>query len=104
MSAHSIVCKIKEISLNYPYIVFGGNPCGLKNAFDSSMVKEPSGFEPLKFYCNRNINGQSKCMLCYETKAKPVLLISFKCAIFHAVLGEIVYKINNLRQQDKPRQ
>ena len=43
-------------------------------------------------------------MLCYETKAKPVLLISFKCAIFHAFLGEIVYKINNLRQQDKPRQ
>ena len=40
----------KKISLNYPYIVFGGNPCGLKNVFDSSMVNEPSGFEPLKFY------------------------------------------------------
>ena len=43
--------KKKKISLNYPYIVFGGNPCGRKNVFDSSMVNEPSGFEPLKFYC-----------------------------------------------------
>ena len=52
MSTHSIHLqdKKKKISLNYPYIVFGGNPCGLKNVFDSSMVNEPSGFEPLKFY------------------------------------------------------
>ena len=41
----------KKISLNYPYIVFGGKLCGLKNMFNSSMVNEPSGFEPLKFYC-----------------------------------------------------
>ena len=40
----------KKICLNYPYIIFGGNPCGLK-VFDSSMVNEPSGFDPLKFYC-----------------------------------------------------
>ena len=39
------------MSLNYPYIVFGGNSCGLKNVFDSSMINEPSWFEPLKFYC-----------------------------------------------------
>ena len=53
MSAHSIHLqdKRKKISQNYPYIAFGGNPCGLKNVFDSSMVNEPSGFEPLKFYC-----------------------------------------------------
>ena len=44
----------KKTSLNYPYIVFGGNPCGLKNMLDSSMVNEPSGFEPLKFYCKSN--------------------------------------------------
>ena len=48
---HTFARQKKKISLNYPYIVFGGNPCGLKNVFDSSMVNEPSGFEPLKFYC-----------------------------------------------------
>ena len=48
---HTFTRYKKKISLNYPYIVFGGNPCGLKNVFDSSMVNEPSGFEPLKFYC-----------------------------------------------------
>ena len=44
----------KKISLNYPHIVFGGNPCGLKNVFDSFMVNEPSRFELLKFYCIEN--------------------------------------------------
>ena len=53
MSAHIIHLQDKrtKMSLNYLYIVFGGNPCGLKNVFDSSIVNEPSGFEPLKFYC-----------------------------------------------------
>ena len=53
MSAHNIHLqdKKKKISLNCPYIVFGGNLCGLKNVFDSSMVNEPLGFERLKFYC-----------------------------------------------------
>ena len=53
MSTHSIHLQDirKKNSLNYPYIIFEGNPCGLKNVFDSSMVNEPSGFEPLKFYC-----------------------------------------------------
>ena len=50
MSTHSILYKKKEENL--PKLsVFGGNPCGLKNVFDSSMINEPSGFEPLKFYC-----------------------------------------------------
>ena len=51
----------KKISLNYLYIVFGGNPCRRKNMFDSSMVNKPSGFEPLKFCCNveRDINTKS---------------------------------------------
>ena len=52
MSSHSIHLQDNRIILNYPYIVFGGNLCGLKNVFDSSMVNEPSGFEPLKFYCS----------------------------------------------------
>ena len=52
MSTHSIHLQDKKkITLNYPYIVFGGNPCRLENMFDSSMVNKPSGFEPLKFYC-----------------------------------------------------
>ena len=57
----SYIYKIKEkISLHYPFIVFGGNPCGLKNVFDSSVVNEPSGFEPQKFYCNNNNNNNNK--------------------------------------------
>ena len=47
---HTFARYKKKISLNYPHIVFGGNLCGLQNVFDSSMVNEPSGFEPLKFY------------------------------------------------------
>ena len=63
MSTHSIHLRYKKkISLNYPYIVFGGNPCGLKNMFDSSMVNEPSGFEPLKFYCTCTQTGET--MIC----------------------------------------
>ena len=52
---HTFTSKKNKISLNYPYIVFGGKTCGLKNVFDSSMVNEPSGFEPLKFYCSLKI-------------------------------------------------
>ena len=33
---HTFERQKKKISLNYPYIVFGGNPCGLKIVFDSS--------------------------------------------------------------------
>ena len=40
---HTFAIYKKKISLNYPHIVFGGNPCGVKNVFDSSMVNEPSG-------------------------------------------------------------
>ena len=49
---HTFARYKKKISLNYPHIVFGGNPFGHKNVFDSSMVNEPSGFELLKFYCS----------------------------------------------------
>ena len=28
---------------------------GLRNEFETAMVKEPSVFEPLKFYCNDNV-------------------------------------------------
>ena len=52
---HTFTRQKKKISLNYPYIVFGGNPCGFKNVFDSSMVNEPSVFETLKFYCICNL-------------------------------------------------
>ena len=42
----------KEITLNYPsfaaMIIFSK---GLKNEFETAVVNEPSGFEPLKFYC-----------------------------------------------------
>ena len=28
-------------------------PKGLKNEFETAVVNEPSGFEPLKFYCTK---------------------------------------------------
>ena len=40
----------KKIALNYPKSA--GDLIGLKNAFKTAMVNEPSVFEPLKFYCN----------------------------------------------------
>ena len=42
----------QKISLNYPKsaaMVFFSK--GLKNKFETAVVKEPSVFEPLKFYC-----------------------------------------------------
>ena len=38
---HTFARSKKKISLNYPYIVFGGNVWGLENVFESSMVNEP---------------------------------------------------------------
>ena len=65
MAAHNIYLqdKRRKSPQNYPYIVFEGNPCGLKNVFDSSMVNEPSGFVPLKFYCNEILVGQHGLMM-----------------------------------------
>ena len=69
MSAYSIHLQDKRRkSLNYLYVVFGGNPCGLKNVFDSSMVNEPSGFEPLKFYCMLFIKVTFCRLLLLKTK------------------------------------
>ena len=89
MSTHSIHLQDKKISLNYPYIVFGGNPCGLKNVFDSSMVNEPSGFESLKFYCIYHelcvkailMSTHNLPILYRRSKRLPlVIVISFLCA------------------------
>ena len=42
----------KKITLNYPKsAAVGLFSKGLKNEFETAVVNEPSGFEPLKFYC-----------------------------------------------------
>ena len=42
----------KKIVLNYPKsAVMGVFSAGLKNEFETTVVNEPSVFEPLKFYC-----------------------------------------------------
>ena len=42
----------KKITLNYPKsAAMGFCSKGPKNEFETAMVKEPSVFEPLKFYC-----------------------------------------------------
>ena len=45
---------------------------GLKNEFETAMVKEPSVFDPLKFYCRLNsvvsITGQHNVSFTYENK------------------------------------
>ena len=54
MSAHNIPFSIqkKKINLNYPKsAAVGFCPKGFKNEFQTAVVKEPSVFEPLKFYC-----------------------------------------------------
>ena len=32
---------------------------GLKNEFEAAMVNEPSGFEPLKFYCIYDLSNSA---------------------------------------------
>ena len=53
MSAHNIPFSVlkKKIKLNYPKSAAMGLFYGLKNEFETAMVKEPSVFELLKFYC-----------------------------------------------------
>ena len=42
----------KKLTLNYPkFAAMGFFSKGLKNEFEVTIVKEPSVFEPLKFYC-----------------------------------------------------
>ena len=42
----------KKNTLNYPKsTVMGFFSKGLNNEFETALVKEPSVFEPLKFYC-----------------------------------------------------
>ena len=46
----------KKNTLNYPKpAVMGFFSKGLKNEFETTVVNEPSVFEPLKFYCKYNI-------------------------------------------------
>ena len=66
---HTFAREKKKMPLNYPYIVFGGNPCGLKNVFDSIMVNEPSGFEPLKCYCSMSFSVRKR-IFCHVLTVK----------------------------------
>ena len=61
MSTHNIpifnTIKIK-ITVNYPKSAAMGFSKGLKNEFETTVVNEPSMFEPLKFYnCSLLVNG-----------------------------------------------
>ena len=54
MSTHNIPFQYKmKITLNYPKSAAKGFSFsqGLNNEFETAVVKEPSVFEPLKFYC-----------------------------------------------------
>ena len=43
----------KKITLNFPkYAAINFFSKGLKNEFGTARVNEPSGFEPLKFFCS----------------------------------------------------
>ena len=47
----------KKNTLNYPKsAAMGFFFEGLKNVIERAVVKEPSVFEPLKFYCNKFLN------------------------------------------------
>ena len=41
----------KKIALNHPKSAAWDFSQGLKNEFETTVVNEPSVFEPLKFYC-----------------------------------------------------
>ena len=63
MSTHNIPFSISKTrsTLNHPKsAAMGFCYKGLKNEFEIAVVKEPSVFEPLKFYCNQyydEVNG-----------------------------------------------
>ena len=55
MGTHNIPFSIlkMKITLNYPKFAAKRNFSeGLKNEFETTVVNEPSVFEPLKFYCS----------------------------------------------------
>ena len=56
MNTHNIPFVIKrQITLNYPKSAAMGFFTGLKNGFETAVVNEPTVFEPLKFYCMRQV-------------------------------------------------
>ena len=51
-SQYTIFNVKKKVTLNYPNsATMGFFSSGLKNEFETAVVKEPSVFEPLKFNC-----------------------------------------------------
>ena len=48
---HTFLSMKKKITLNIPNLQLWIFSKGLKNEFETAVVKEPSVFEPLKFYC-----------------------------------------------------
>ena len=52
---HTIIAIKKKITLNFPkynnVCNYGIFSWGLKNEFETAVVNDPLGFEPLKFYC-----------------------------------------------------
>ena len=46
--------------------------------FDSSMVNEPSGFEPLKFYCMSSLTSNVTVNHDYAKYKFVILLIEYK--------------------------
>ena len=57
MRTHNIPFSIE----NHPKLTqicsYGIFSKGLKNEFETARVNEPSGFEPLKFYCIVHVEG-----------------------------------------------
>ena len=50
---YTIFIMKKKNTLKYPKsAAMGIVSQGLKNEYEAALVNEPSGFEPLKFYCN----------------------------------------------------
>ena len=52
----------KEISLYYPKSAAMGFSKGVKNEIETAVIKEPSVFKPLKFYCISNFSSGTESM------------------------------------------
>ena len=53
----------RKNTLNYPRLQLWAFSKGLENEFETSVVNEPSVFEPLKFYCNMKTTNQSSAVV-----------------------------------------
>ena len=78
---YTIFSTKKKITLNFPkHAAMDFFPKVLKKEFETTRVSEPSGFEPLKFYCSG---------MCFVITPPLTEIANFIAQIFHTELRAV---------------